>query len=331
MPSVRSVTWPASAPEFELLVAKSEPVLFPNVAADWPCSRLWTLPYLRARLEGKHVDVTASASPLYQADPEKGHYTTGQTVSMTFGEFLDSISTSAPTGTYYYLHKKGIDQHLPELRDDIRIPEFIRDSTLMLASLWMGPRGSITPIHHDFTSNLFVQVRGRKRVILYPPDPEHAFYRLPFRNISGRSSWHISHVGSATSLEKESFPMFHDAKPIDIVVEQGSMLFIPSFYWHEVHSLDTPSISLSYWWDERPLSEIEASIAAITAFFQLHHDASQSWKALIERLVTSHICAPACSCVHARTTLPDTRNPSMPEETTFDSGAVADRRAETSR
>jgi len=292
VPSIRNVPWPASGPEFELLVSKSEPVLFPSVAAEWPCSRLWTLPYLRGRLEGKQVEVTASASQLYQADPEKGHYTSDQTVSMTFGEFLDCISTPQPAGTYYYLHKKSIDHHLPELERDIRIPEFIKDSAFMLASLWMGPRGSITPIHHDFTNNLFVQVRGRKRVILYPPDPEQAFYRLPFRNIDGRSSWHISHVGSGTSPQKESFPRFRDATPIDIVVEQGSMLFIPSFYWHEVHSLDTPSISLSYWWDERTLSEIEASIAAITAFFQLHHDAPQSWKTLIQRLVTSHIVRP---------------------------------------
>jgi lysine-specific demethylase 8 len=293
VPSIHSVPWPASAAEFALLVSKSEPLLFPSVAVDWPCSRLWSMPYLRARLEGRQIDVTASGSPLHQADPEKGHYTSDQTVSLTFGEFLDRISTPEPPGTYYYLHKKSIDQHLPELQGDIRIPEFISDSAFMLASLWMGPRGSITPIHHDFTNNLFVQVRGRKRVILYPPDPEHAFYRLPFRDIDGRSSWHISHVGSGTSPRKESFPLFRDAIPIDIVVEQGSMLFIPSFYWHEVHSLDTPSISLSYWWDERPLPEIEASISAITAFFQLHRDVPQSWKALIQRLVTSHIVRPA--------------------------------------
>jgi hypothetical protein len=185
------------------------------------------------------------------------------------------------------LHRKSIDEHLPELRPDIVVPEQIAAAPFLLTSLWMGPSGSITPIHHDFTNNLFVQVQGRKKVILYPPDPDAAFYRLPFKSHDGRSSWHISRVGSFNTADYERYPLFREAKPLEVVVDAGSILFIPNFYWHEVHSLDSPSISLSYWWDARTAAEIESSIAKITDLLQLLEGTPVEWRGLVERLITT--------------------------------------------
>jgi hypothetical protein len=289
--NIARVTWPASASEFELLVREQIPVLFREVASDWPCTRLWTLPYLRERLTEKLVTVTSSAAALYRPDEARGHYAAEQMLQMTFADFLDRISGSGPDldGKHYYLHKQSLDQHLPELKPDVPIPAYIEASPFLMTSLWMGPAGSITPIHHDFTNNLFLQVRGRKRLILYPPDPEHAFYRLPFRSLGGRSSWHISRVGSLTTFDRGAFPRFKDAEPIDLVVEPGTMLLIPNFYWHEVHSLDTPSISLSYWWDARSFQEIETSINSITTMLQSYDSAPPEWKSMMRRLVSAHM------------------------------------------
>ncbi|MFA7604870.1 MAG: cupin-like domain-containing protein [Novosphingobium sp.] len=35
--------------------------------------------------------------------------------------------------------------------------------------IWIGPGGTFTPLHHDLTNNLLVQVAGRKQVILLLP------------------------------------------------------------------------------------------------------------------------------------------------------------------
>src|SRR5260221_206682 len=37
------------------------------------------------------------------------------------------------------------------------------------ASLWIGPAGTRTPLHHDTTNILFCQIHGRKRVELISP------------------------------------------------------------------------------------------------------------------------------------------------------------------
>jgi hypothetical protein len=255
---------------------------------------LWSSDYLQSKLGDKSVTVTRSETPLFTADPERGHYLPDQQQAMPFSEFLGH--TLAPKGPpHFYLHKHSLEKQLPELRDDIVVPEHIQAFQTLLISLWMGPKGSITPIHHDFTDNFFVQVRGTKRVILYSPDPEDAFYRMPFLARNQRSSWHISRVGSLESADRQAFPAFGSAKPIDILVQQGDVLYIPIFFWHEVHSIDSPSISLSYWWDERSLPEIDASIAKITELMEFCESEPASWQALIERIMGKHFSGRARS------------------------------------
>jgi lysine-specific demethylase 8 len=283
--------WPLSSADFTQLINARRPAIFRGVAKDWPCTRLWDDAYLREKVARRSVTVTRSKQAVYSVDPEKGHYAPDDMQPMAFGDFLDSISRVTDDGPRWYLHKHNIEQQLPELIPDIRTPEHIEGSAMLLTSLWMGPRGSVTPIHHDFSDNFFVEVRGRKRVVMYAPEPEQAFYRLPFRAVNGRSSWHISRVGSLDNVERDEFPQFERAQPIDVTVEQGDVLYIPSFYWHEVHSLDSPSMSLSYWWSQYTVQEIEEMIRVITRFVELHATATSDWQQLMRAIAGAQLRA----------------------------------------
>jgi len=35
--------------------------------------------------------------------------------------------------------------------------------------VWIGPKDTFTPLHHDLTNNLILQIVGRKRIILAAP------------------------------------------------------------------------------------------------------------------------------------------------------------------
>jgi [protein]-arginine 3-hydroxylase / protease len=291
--ALSEVAWPETYEDFAELVGARVPVVFRGAAAGWPCTQRWTAPYLRERLADKQVTATRAPSRRYRPNPTQGHYAPTDMQRMAFGEFMDRIcAPSADAGpdtedTSYYLHRQSLDQHLPELRDDVVVPRHLESSALLLMSLWMGPAGSVTPIHHDFTDNLFVQVQGRKRVILYDPDPDAAFYRLPFRANNGRSSWHVSRVGSRDTADLDAHPLFRNARAFEAVMGPGDMLLIPSFFWHEVHSLDSPSISLSYWWDPRSLAETEGAIAKVTEFVAFYDQQPASWRSLIDSILRS--------------------------------------------
>ena len=287
MRALNQVPWPETQDDFRAIVDRHEPVVFRRAALDWPCTQRWTSAYLRERLGEKQVTATRAPSRRYRPDPKQGHYAPTDMQKMSFGEFLDRTCDPDPNpdDPSYYLHRQNLEQHLPELRDDVVVPPYVDGSSLLLVSLWMGPAGSVTPIHHDFTDNLFVQVQGKKRVILYEPDPDAAFYRLPFRSGNGRSSWHVSRVGSADSVDIETHPLFQQARAFEALMDPGDILFIPNFYWHEVHSLDSPSISLSYWWDQRSLSETEAAIAKVTDFVAFYDQQPAVWRSLIDGIL----------------------------------------------
>ncbi len=41
---------------------------------------------------------------------------------------------------------------------------------------WFGPAGTVTPLHHDVSNILLVQVRGTKHVTLVPALESHLVY-----------------------------------------------------------------------------------------------------------------------------------------------------------
>ncbi len=100
--------------------------------------------------------------------------------------------------------------------------------------LWIGPRGTFTPAHHDLTNNLFMQVHGSKE----------------FRLASSLALPELDndrHCFLATSLvETDERRKAEGLPPISFTVtlQAGDVLFIPLGWWHEVRGLSA-SISLS--------------------------------------------------------------------------------------
>lgn len=125
---------------------------------------------------------------------------------------------------------------------------------------WVSTYGSTTHAHFDQDYNLFIQVVGRKRFILFPPceTPYLAAYpRL-------HPLWHKSQVDFCNP-NLSAFPEFALAKGQVVDLEPGDLLYIPPYYWHHVQTLSTPSLSLS------TLSHDESTRNAMEAIYRLKH------------------------------------------------------------
>lgn len=101
------------------------------------------------------------------------------------------------------------------------------------AVTWIGPPGSKTLLHYDDDPlSLLYQFKGSKTVRLYSPDQSKFLYPkdecIDLSEYGTRFSKFVGDPTSMTSMETLKYPMVKKAKHLDIDLDPGDMLYIPS-------------------------------------------------------------------------------------------------------
>ena len=219
--------------------ARNLPVIVAGAVADWPAVSRWTPDYLKAHIGDQIVQVQANRDK----NPDYEIYKDRHLREMAFADFMDQISGTNSANNNLYMtayNASRNDSALSAIRGDMGTIERYLDPTSdgRYGMMWIGPAGTITPMHHDLTNNLLVQVAGRKVIKLVPAAQVEAMYN------------HI-HVFSAVSDIESSafdinrFPDFARARVLDVTLVPGDALFIPIGWWHQVRSLDF-SVTLTF-------------------------------------------------------------------------------------
>eukprot|EP00884_Botryococcus_braunii_P001278 jgi/Botrbrau1/11150/Bobra.182_2s0005.1 len=134
-----------------------------------------------------------------------------------------------------YLAQKDVHEVLPEVANKIGSMPF-RDvfGRLHRCSVWLGPRGTVTPLHRDPYHNVFCQVLGKKLFRIYDPAsaPFLDLYEWPLvlRN--------TSRLHNIDSIEADYY---------EVELHAGEMIHLPKKWFHHVEAL-SGSFSLSFWW-----------------------------------------------------------------------------------
>lgn len=216
--------------------ARSEPVILTELTRDWP-ARNWTPAALAERFGD--VDIEACLGRGGAAEPDMNWEDHRQTLPLA--ELFDRVGAAGVSNDIYVIaHNRAIERpELAPLLGDVRVDPDLFDPTdhASAMSLWIGPAGTVTPLHHDTTNIAFNQLYGRKRFRLVPPwetallDGARGFYAGSRVDELAARNPHL--------LIKE------------VVLEPGESLFLPIGWWHEVEALDV-SISLSLLCFRRP-------------------------------------------------------------------------------
>ncbi|MCR9073192.1 MAG: cupin-like domain-containing protein [Alphaproteobacteria bacterium] len=220
-------------------VARSRPLVIRGGIRDWPAFRDWTPEFLAGKVGENEVNVQQSPTGIFGLDPEKGgpRY---QEISTTLGEYVWTMMDAEDDGIRYYVQRVNIPDRLPELMEDFAVPDYVDASKVYLINLWLGPAGNVTTLHYDTPNNFLAQVRGRKRLKMFSPWQARRLY--PCRS----KAYNMSQVNiEAPDLDR--FPRFKDVTMHEVEIEEGDLLFIPTYWWHQVYSL-TAGISVNIWW-----------------------------------------------------------------------------------
>jgi len=219
---------------FERYYAAGVPVILTDTLDRWPALSGWSPDSLKERFGGVELEVTTGRDE----DPATHTHFKRPSTAMPLGELCDRIVAAGTTNAFYLISNDFDPSRgaLARLLDDVGPGHpYIgdeRDDHCVL--LWFGPKGTVTPLHHDTKNVLLCQVFGRKRVILFPR------FELPLTGAMPKSLYAPIDMHSA-----EPFPELAESIRKDVTLSPGEALFIPVGCFHQLHALDT-SISLGF-------------------------------------------------------------------------------------
>lgn len=203
----------------------NRPLILRGVASDWPAAS-WTPESLALRFGSVEVDVLVGRTrqARWWRDRE------GITRRIPLAELARACEGPGGDDVYADGRTDLLDvPGLAPLRAELgTLPGLVGDG---FPKAWIGPAGTLTPLHHDQSTGWLVQLHGHKRVWMASPletalastavglyndvDP-----RLPAEGELSEVRWHRFDLGP------------------------GDALLTPVGWWHQILAL-TPSISVS--------------------------------------------------------------------------------------
>lgn len=212
----------------DVYVAGNIPVILTDVVTRWPAFGRWTPAYLSETFGDVVVDVTTGRL----SDPDYDMHAARHTESTSLRDFVARIEAArTETNDFYMVANNRVLERtrLGALLSDVVLPDGYCAAQRLLGSsaLWLGPAGTVTPLHYDTSNILFGQVYGRKRYRMIAPFETSLF--------EGARAMYAARDPEQGSMD----PVLVK----DVVLEPGEALFIPVGWWHHVRALDA-SISL---------------------------------------------------------------------------------------
>lgn len=221
------------AAAFRTRAAKGLPFVITGLVSRWPLSAL-TPQTLRDRFSDVRVRARVGDYVNKAFAPDRAM----QDMSML--EYLDLVSTGTQDLPPYLGNLE-----LRELNSMCYWPAYF--GKMGPPRFWLGPLGTVTPLHCDYDDNIFAQIWGAKRIFLSPPHHDEFLYT------SEANAVLFSSPVNPEAPDFEKFPLARQAAMIECIINPGELLYVPAGWYHYVRSL-TFSLSANRWARALPLA-----------------------------------------------------------------------------
>jgi histone arginine demethylase JMJD6 len=228
----------------------SRPVVIRDALQGWRALEQWTPEFFKREFGAMTFRIDSKEQGQANYETEGGR-------QFTMSEFIDLVAQSTDENPAPYFRNRVLRQEFPSLLADIQpLPPYFEPNWLperfalkrvehvlnrgSEIELYIGGKGGAFPVlHYDGagTHAFLMQIYGRKKFIIYPPDQEPFLYPSPSRV-------NFSLINDVERPDLVRFPLFAKAVPITFILEPGELVFVPSHWWHTTKML-TPSITLS--------------------------------------------------------------------------------------
>lgn len=203
-----------------------KPAILTDWIDNWPALKLWNPDYLDRKIgRTTQIELQKGRSKTANFEIEKLKLKT----RIPFGELTDFIRKDEPSNDMYVTANNGATNRAaldPIWSDFSAIPGITKSDAGNDGFLWIGPKGTLTPFHHDLTHNLLIQVTGRKRVHIVPSWEEARMKPLN----KYFSEWSLEKLKAAPAASRPTL--------LECEIGPGDALFIPVGWWHHVEGLE---------------------------------------------------------------------------------------------
>lgn len=229
---------PAIAQEY---FDRARPLLVKGGAKDLEMAR-WTLRSLEEAMGDRRVRVMYSSMGKLDINAEGPGKI--EHPKLPVRQIFETITSPEQSNKLYWSLYPSLLLPKPLWRE-VQLPMLIPPSCYVTdASLFVGGKGLLTPLHYDYYHNAVVQIRGRKQWTLFSPEDGEHLYPTTKRHS------HCSQIFDIDDVDHEAFPLFRRATPHPLVLEAGDVLLLPKLWWHTVRTLET-SLGVHFWFGEK--------------------------------------------------------------------------------
>lgn len=215
---------------FRDFYAANRAVKLTGLIDHWDAPARWTLDYLDSVVGEARIELQGqrNSAPDYEQAKDRHKRLIALKEVTKLLRQIDATNDFYVTAYNDTVNKAA----LAPLWADMKGISLLRPSGGNDGFFWMGPKGTLTPFHHDLTNNLLVQIMGRKRVHLIP-----AFEVARMNN--------HTHCFAGRSLDD----LLGDPDIAAVMqccdIGPGEAIFLPVGWWHHVEGLDM-TISMSF-------------------------------------------------------------------------------------
>lgn len=212
----------------------NRPVIITGMMDDWPALKKWNLDYFREHFADREVEVQFGRD----ADANYEMNSIAHKRKMRFADYVNLIEQHSPTNDFYMTANNDVKNRdaLVELWQDlVQVPEYLEPSQSNRGFFWLGPAGTVTPLHHDLTNNFMAQVIGRKKVRMISVAETPRLY----------NHRHCFTQADVRNIDPQRFPDMVNVPIAECILAPGELLFLPVGCWHYVEALDI-SVTMAF-------------------------------------------------------------------------------------
>ncbi|HEX8092910.1 cupin-like domain-containing protein [Jatrophihabitans sp.] len=219
---------------FDRFYLRNRPVVLRGIAAG---SGLldWSPAALREQFGNLQVQVQTGR----RAEPIWDVFLRGKTSTMLLADYVDLVLSAEETNEFYLTANENFLAHDHDRRilADVAFADALLEAEHRYrgTNLWLGPAGTVSPLHRDRVNVLNVQTVGSKRITLIDS------CQLP--RVYNHQSYYSMVDVERPDLDR--YPEFADVTVRSAVLQPGDAVFIPVNWWHHLRALQV-SVSITF-------------------------------------------------------------------------------------